>query len=364
MVKWIVMIMMMCSTAWGALVDTSATTETQALYTQLQAAQGNYIYFGQHDFILYTNGSETNTDYTLSESYRICGKLPYLMGVNWQVDEGEFPAIKTNAIKLHVSKGGFIMVCSIPERNLVTDGDSKDKTGDPVVNILPGGTARAKYLAILDCFVNWCNSNKDNNGNLIPIIFRPYHEASGNWFWWGITGCTDAQYISLWQDMVVYLRDTKGLHNLIFCYSPDWSRSQDDRYPGDDYVDIIADDEYPDISGGTDNGTVQDIITNYQAASDFAIARGKLFAIAEGLRKLSTNPLIDYWTTYYLNPILADSKAKKASFIAVWTSPSWGAVYGRSDAYSFCDMTHNSKLYMLDYGTQITNATITNAEIK
>jgi mannan endo-1,4-beta-mannosidase len=55
----------------------------------------------------------------------------------------------------------------------------------------------------------YCFQSEDNNGKLIPIIFRPFHEFDGNWFWWGANYCTAEEYISVYRFTVNYLRDTK-----------------------------------------------------------------------------------------------------------------------------------------------------------
>ena len=74
----------------------------------------------------------------------------------------------------------------------------------------------------------------------IPVLFRPLHEASGGWFWWGSGNAAD--FKALWQYVFNYMGEA-GVHNLIWV----WSSCLDDAdwYPGDAYVDIIAYDWYP-----------------------------------------------------------------------------------------------------------------------
>jgi len=72
----------------------------------------------------------------------------------------------------------------------------------------------------------------------VPLLWRPLHEASGGWFWWG----TDREsYIKLWKIMYERLTFHHGLNNLIWL----WSGQHKDWYPGDDYVDIIGESIYP-----------------------------------------------------------------------------------------------------------------------
>ena len=54
------------------------------------------------------------------------------------------------------------------------------------------------------------------NGEVIPLIFRPFHEMSGSWFWWGGANCEAKDYISLWKETVELLRDKHNLHNLLY----------------------------------------------------------------------------------------------------------------------------------------------------
>lgn len=74
----------------------------------------------------------------------------------------------------------------------------------------------------------------------IPVLWRPYHEASGAWFWWGQKGATT--FKKLWVDM--FDRFAKaGLDNIIWV----WTSQVDDIetwYPGDKYVDIVGTDTY------------------------------------------------------------------------------------------------------------------------
>lgn len=305
MVKWIVLIMLVATNCWGALVDTSATTETQALYAQLQAAQGNYIYWGQ---VIYTSSD-------FNKAYGVSGR-----------------------------------------------GNQRDETGDPVVNVLPGGTHRTEYLAELDKFASFLNSYTDSNGNLIPVLVRPFIECDGGWFWWGIDTCTEAQFIALWQDFVVYLRDTKNVHNVLYVYSPNLINGytyDGTLYPGDGYVDIFGIDRYDETVGGSTSS----LLTYYQSAYDASVSHGKVFAITEGFKNIATYADATFWTTSCIDPILADSKAKMAAYIMTWNS-GWAPDSTRSDATNFISMTQNDKIRMVDYETTIRNSTIINAEIK
>lgn len=77
----------------------------------------------------------------------------------------------------------------------------------------------------------------------IPVLWRPLHEASGAWFWWGAKG--PEPFKELWRLMYDRLVNHHGLHNLIWIMTLDHNI---DWYPGDDVVDIVGMDLYQDIS--------------------------------------------------------------------------------------------------------------------
>jgi mannan endo-1,4-beta-mannosidase len=80
--------------------------------------------------------------------------------------------------------------------------------------------------------------------SIIPILFRPYHEMNGSWFWWGGVPGED-RYIKLWKQLYKLYTEEYQLDNLIWVWSPDDpDHGLDGYYPGDDYVDIIGCDVY------------------------------------------------------------------------------------------------------------------------
>ena len=84
----------------------------------------------------------------------------------------------------------------------------------------------------------------------IPVIWRPFHEASGNtygqyagggaWFWWGKEGAE--QYKKLWRYLYDFFK-ANGINNLIWVWTSQ-NNGDDDWYPGDEYVDMIGQDIY------------------------------------------------------------------------------------------------------------------------
>lgn len=108
----------------------------------------------------------------------------------------------------------------------------------------------AEYAAIIaDLDIIAAELQKLQEAN-VPVLWRPLHEAEGEWFWWGAHGADN--YKALWQLMYTYFTDVKELNNLLWVYSAT-ENVDNDWYPGDDYVDIVGLDGYDSSEHGADN---------------------------------------------------------------------------------------------------------------
>jgi mannan endo-1,4-beta-mannosidase len=175
-----------------------------------------------------------------------------------------------------------------------------DVSSDKVVaSILPGGENHALYNSWLDKLSVFFAGLRDEKGIAIPFIFRPYHEHSGNFFWWGTPLATDEQYAGLWRYTVEYLRDKKGFHNILYAYNTDRTTSLQQYlkgYPGDDIVDMLSFDMY---DRGPQFDAELDSALSYVTKT--AIERRKLTALSEtGGRRGMDN----WWSTVLL-PIVS-----------------------------------------------------------
>lgn len=103
----------------------------------------------------------------------------------------------------------------------------------------------------------------------VPVLWRPLHEASGGWFWWG--NCSADSYKKLWNVMYEKMTVEHDLTNLIWI----WNGQDPEWYPGDDTVDITAWDIYPgNHVYASQSGRFADLATNYGSES-------KLIALTE-----------------------------------------------------------------------------------
>ena len=84
----------------------------------------------------------------------------------------------------------------------------------------------------------------------LPVVFRPFHENTGAFFWWGTKSSTPAQYKAAWNYTTDYIVKTRHVHNLLLAYAPSkpgqtaaswelaYGSGPGSTYPGDDRVDI------------------------------------------------------------------------------------------------------------------------------
>ena len=306
------------STAQLHPIDKNVTKKTKALYLNLRRLSENGVVFGHQDDLAYGIGWKAEKG--RSDVKEVCGSYPGLygwdvskLGNQYNIDSVEFKQMK-RWIKEGYKRGGIITI-SWHMDNPVTGGDSWDNT-PAVKNILEGGDKHEFYKQRLDLFAEFLNDLKVGLGTRIPVIFRPFHEHTGNWFWWGKGNCTREEYIQLWQFSVKYLRDVKGIHHLLYSYSTDQFDSEKqylEFYPGDDYVDVIAFDDYHSIKSVDER---EKLVYRLRTVVELAIARNKIAAFSE--TGLETIPIDDWFTNTLLAGIKADEMGKRIAYVMVW----------------------------------------------
>ncbi|GAA4281934.1 glycosyl hydrolase [Gaetbulibacter aestuarii] len=279
------------------MVNPNATNETVALFYNLKTlSKTNYI-VGQHDafssFYRDVGGD--------SDIKKTTGSDPALLGSDFMfITDDANTGTTTNwyyqqeqAIKQHVIEAynkGMVNIFAwhfrepFEGKEFYTSQMTNFQKQNAFKSILPGGSNHDYYKSKLDKIAEIANSLIDSNGNLIPFIFRPFHEFDGDWFWWGAPYCTPQEFITLWQFTVEYLRDVQSVNNILFAYSPDNKFTTEseylNHYPGDAYVDVLGMDNYGDFISMTQMG-VDDANKKLKIISDLAIQKVKLAALTE-----------------------------------------------------------------------------------
>lgn len=306
--------------------DPNATRETKLLYANLKRLAPAATLFGHEDALAY--GVNWWREEGRSDVKDVTGAHPAVYG--WDVGglENRSP-VNLDGVDLsdmrrwmrEAYRRGGVVTVSWHMDNPVTGGNAWDTT--PAVSaILPGGSHHDWYRAALDRFADFADALKVGSftwlgfGEHVPVIFRPFHEQTGSWFWWGAQHCTPEEYRALWHFTVDYLRGVKGIHHLLYAYSTDVFPGEAgylERYPGDAYVDILGIDDYHTL--GRPDGTTR-LAQDLAVLVRMAEARGKLAALTEtGLEGI---PDPTWWTRQLLNAITGDPAARRIAYVLVW----------------------------------------------
>ena len=240
----------------------NATPEARALIELFHKISGKYVLTGQHNF---PNTRDRNTRFYAEE----VGKTPVIwssdFGFAEDGDKDSYlarPDIVKEAIRQH-KKGAIVNLCwhavpptadepvtfqPIPGVEIAPQELASVQgrlTEEQYLKLMTPGTAlRRKWEAQVDEIAKFLKQLQDAN---VPVLWRPYHEMNGNWFWWGgragENGTADI-YRMIYDRYVNHHK----LNNLVWVWSVDRPsepyRKYTNYYPGDDYVDILALDVY------------------------------------------------------------------------------------------------------------------------
>lgn len=312
-----------CSTGNKKPVETPRDQLVHRLFTY---AQNGQIAYGHQDDLAYGHAWKVedweNDPLERSDVKATAGKYPMVLGFDLggielgndkNLDGVPFGLMRKAAQK-HVERGGIVTFSWHP-RNPLTGGDAWDVSSDQVVKaVLPEGELAPEFRVWLQRAADFVESLGD-----VAVIFRPWHENTGSWFWWGEKLCSAREYQELFRLTWLYFVKERGLTNVLWCYSPGGDAGPErsmDRYPGDEFVDILAVDSYEFVG----SGSVEEARVRYQeelkGALTFLTAAGteheKLIALSEtGLEGL-VDPK---WWTETLYPAIKDYPI---SYVLTW----------------------------------------------
>ena len=332
------------------------TSPREQLLLRLDSLQSKGCLIGHQDDPFYGLGWQYEAG--RSDVLESCGDWPAVMGFDLggiemadskNLDSVPFCTMREE-IRAHHMRQGIITISWHP-RNPLTGGTAWDITNKHVVeSILPGGEKHKLFCLWMQRVAEFLLSLTTPDGEKIPLIFRPWHENNGSWFWWGRNLCSAEQYKALWNLMQDYLLE-QGLDNLLWAYSPNLeyqltTESFLERYPRDERVDLIGLDAY---QWGTEEDYVLQTNQNLQVMYDFALAHNKPLALTEcGLQSV-TDPT---WWNRVLLPLLHDYPLSYALF---WRNSDakehYGPVPGTESAKYF-QLLYNDKQTLFLYDLQ------------
>lgn len=339
--------------------DKNADKAVVNLYRNMAKLAPDYIMIGHQDALSYGISWKKGTD--RSDLKDITGSHPAVFG--WDIgalelgnavnlDSVPFDEMRKNIIRVYLDGG--INTISWHVYNPVTGGSSwvEDKNNPNIIvaKILPGGSHHEDFKNQLDKVADFMKSLEAPDGSLAPIIFRPWHENSGNWFWWGALHCSAEEYKSLYRFTAEYLRNTHHLHNLLFAYSPDVGFKDAagylERYPGDDLVDIIGLDDYNSLN----TGHPEKLIQNLEVIAQIAIDRNKIAAFTEtGSNRLERK---EYFTKELLPCLDHSELTRTISWVLFWRNADQKQHFmpapGHPAADDFLKFTKSKRILMLN----------------
>ncbi|GHV00337.1 hypothetical protein FACS1894159_05880 [Bacteroidia bacterium] len=294
------------------------TSQTALLLKNLRAVAARGTMFGHQDDTAY--GVGWFGDAERSDVKSVCGDYPAVigfdmghieLGVEVNLDGVPFDKIRSEIIAQHRRKG--MSTVSWHPDNPLTCGDAWDVSDKTVVaSVLPGGSCHEIFTGWLDTLAAFFNSLIDDNGDKIPILFRPWHENTDSWFWWGADLCSVEQYRQLWE-MTWDRLHLKGATNLLYAYSPSsnvlFSQTYNERYPGDHCVDLLGFDTYHFGQAGQFRKGLEQ---NLAQLTRLGKEHDKPIAITEtGLEGVT---MADWWTAV-LQPAM---QSYPVAYVLVW----------------------------------------------
>ena len=341
-----------CGTRPEKPMDTPKDQLVQRLFS---FADNNQIAYGHQDDLAYGHAwcveDWENDPLERSDVKAVTGAYPMVMGFDLggielgqeaNLDGVPFGLIRKAALK-QVERGGIVTFSWHP-RNPLTGGDAWDVSSNQVVkSVLQGGENQMEFRLWLQRAADFIESLGD-----VAVIFRPWHENTGSWFWWGKDLCSENEYRELFRLTWVYFVKERGLTNLLWCYSPNGPIDPRDymgRYPGDEFVDILGLDFYefvgPDGVGESSArfaAMLRDMLVRLNA---FGLEHQKLICLSEtGLEGL---PDLHWWTQT-LEPAIREFPI---SYVLTWRNAhdnpghfyaAWEGFDGAADMKAFSEL--------------------------
>lgn len=311
------------SDQFRSLSNANANASTQKLYQHLQRLQPKYTLLGHQDDLAY--GVNWQYDYNRSDVKDVLGDYPAVLG--WDLggielkNPNNLDQVPFDSIRVFIQRGhewGSINTISWHLRNPATGGSSWDTTR-AINSVLKGGDNYALYQSWLSLLADFLETLKDEKGELIPILFRPYHELTGHWFWWCKPFTNPQEFTLFWKETYEYLVLERKLNNLIFVYNTAEFTSKEsflEFYPGDEYVDMISFDAYQH------GAAHQPIFVEFMKArltimNEIGKEKNMPTAIAEtGYEAIPDST----WWTNTIQPILENNPT---SYILFWRNHGW-----------------------------------------
>ena len=235
---------------WG-----NRSQEAQNLLSYLEENVGQKILTGTHACVNY-NTNEADWVYQHTGKYPAINTIDFIHDI-YSSSNSWINYTSANVWRNWTNNGGIMSAMwhwNMPTNEgydwTCTPGTEPGQTGfHPLAIFSPSSEDYNTLITRIDKVAKWLKPLKTNK---IPVLWRPLHEAQGNWteanpgtgwhkawFWWGADG--PEAFKELWRVMYDRMVNHHGLTNLIWVFNAGDSKRW---YPGDEYVDVVAFDFY------------------------------------------------------------------------------------------------------------------------
>ncbi len=300
----------------------NANQKTKNILNYLHNLKGNGILSGQES--MYWNWQNQTPSIATQDQYihNLTGKYPAVYSSDfgdfqindYQTNEAECNAVRddvVNAIRAYAGRGALITmsyhmrpptvgVCADYNeiRNPQDDnGNFITLTDAQIDQITTPGTAQ--YNATIERFDQIAAYFKELENEDITVLWRPFHEMNGGWFWWG--QLTPSKYIDLWNMMYDRLTNYHGCNNLLWVWSVNYYNQDQNPgvyYPGDSRVDVLGADIYTDpFHGGAYAQYIYDDLNTWGGGKPIAFTENGTMPDVNTIK--NTMPNMVYWLTWF-----------------------------------------------------------------
>jgi mannan endo-1,4-beta-mannosidase len=220
------------------LSNPNATPEAVSLFEYLKDSYKVKTLTGQQESTWMTGGALYELNFISSNTG---GKAPAILGLDYlnHRTKAYRDGVTKRAADWYLVKGGIPTICwhwGVP-----TIGQGYDNSKlefDIDVALTPGTPENLAMIADLDLIAVELAKLQTQG---VPVLWRPFHEFSGSWFWWGGNA---TKFKKMWIYMYNYYTVTKGLNNLIWVLGYSSQGMSASYYPGNAYVDVAGTDTY------------------------------------------------------------------------------------------------------------------------
>ncbi|WP_432221128.1 glycoside hydrolase family 26 protein [Flavobacterium sp. TMP13] len=310
------------STITNSQVNPKATQKVKNLYGNLKeiAWDSKEVLFGQEFFNSYRWPENNFDDPNVSDVKTVTGQHPAVLGQDFDYynqKTAEEVERHTKAVKrayelgcvitfdyhMHSKNHASTLFEESDKLLMYNIGEQNDSNGE----------------------VTWLKAELDKAIKIIndlnmPIVFRPFHEMNGNWFWWGSKADGGAEsYIKMYQFTVDYVN--ARTNNVLWEWSPNLPFTEK-YYPGDKYVDVVGVDMYD--QGNEGYRSFDDMVSQLEEMSDFSLKHDKIPVFSEVGNRITSPDQKPNWWSDIDEKIQASDRAFKIAWMLTWINQPWG----------------------------------------